>query len=620
MRRDVKQAVGRPNNAAFIRRCIVYAVILAVMLFAAPTVFAKIMVPMAADGMTAAWYAVFVPIAVAMMVIGLFRCWRRRWPLAYMDNYRYQAKQNNYETCPRCGSPLVLKKRSRYRREKVGELVTTTTYTDGSKTVDRKDIHENVRHTEHYYQCANGVCALEPEQHIGQSHLPWKKKEIACLVLNDASLLGRKHPSARSILLSRLLIPFLALVIIAVCGMMIYFYADTQDGVWTYTDADKEASRSTQDYQNYLLSLDTEHPYWHMSYEKEPTDMMSYLSQSVLKQNQSIGYSMGGYTEESGNTFEYRFEGDDAGTGIPDGRYTLTTLDGTNVLIDDTNEKIYKQGTTFYDTYAPKLLTLSHDKVATAVFGRVADGEHALSGSNDFWMEFVRKDNSMVYSYMQAKDVTKIGSGEFRAVTTYPEEQMRELWIFSYNDYEYIPDLEDYVYSDAAPKQNDKLGKLMEESSNGNGDYTLYRNEEEVVDIDIDYLANGYEFTFDTIAEDEYKGFEANVAYRVNTNANTLTKIVVDENYNQHEEDMPLSEYREQYDFLLSIVPETYIRAIIDMDKADVVKENFGLVKNYVMKDENGKVTAEMKVMFGKIGEVIHHTGDDEYVKMELAY
>ncbi len=618
MRRDVKQAVGSPDNGAFIRRCILYGGILAAMWFGGPAVFDKLMVPMAASGMTVAWRVVFIPLAAAMMAIGLFRCWRRRWPLGYMNRYRREAKANGYETCPRCGAELVLKKRSRYRREKVGELVTTTTYTDGSKTVDRKDIHENVRHTEHYYQCTNSKCALEPDQHIGQSHLPWKKKEIACLVLNDSRLLGRKHPSARSILLSRLLVPILALVIIAGCAFSIYSYADTQDGEWTYVTADKEAARSAEEYQTYLMSLDAEHSYWHMTYEKEPTDMMSYLGQTFGR-DKTIGYSMGGYNSESGRTFEYRFEGDDAGTGMPDGQYTLTTLDGIGVLIDDTNEKIYKQGTAFYDAYALKLLALSHDKALAAVMERVADGEHAMSGSNDFWLEFIRKDQSMLYSYMLAKDESKISGGEFRAVTNYPEEHMRELWIFSYGDYEYSPDLEDYVYSDAAPAADDELSKLMAESSDGNGSYVLYRNEAETVEIDIDYLANGYEFTFDLVTG-EFKGFEQDVTYRVNTNVNTLTKIVTDEQYVETESDMPLAEYQEQFDFLLSIVPETYIRRIIDMDKAEEVKENAGLVTNYVMKDANGKVTAEMKLMFGKIGEVIHHTADGEYVKIELGY
>jgi len=618
MRRDVKQAVGKPDNGAFIRRCIVYGIILAVMWFAGPVVFDKLMVPMAASGMTVAWRVVFIPLAAAMMAIGLFRCWRRRWPLGYMNQYRREAKDNGYETCPRCGSPLILKQRTRYSREKVGEEVTTTTYSDGSKSVDRKDMYASVGHKEHYYQCANSKCALEPDQHISQSHLPWKTKEIRCLVTNDASLLGRKHPSARSILLSRLLVPILALVIIAACAFSIYSYADTQDGEWTYVTADKEPDRSAEDYQSYLLSLDTENPYWYMTYEKEPTDMLSYLGQT-FGQDKTVGYSMGCYNSEEGNTYEYRFEGYDAGTGVPDGRYTLTILDGVRVLIDDTNEKIYKEETAFYKAYAPKLLTLSHDRALTAVLGRVAGGEHALSGSNDFWLEFIRKDDSMLYSYMLAKDVSQISGGEFRLVTNYPEEHMRELWIFSYNDYEYTPDLEDYVYSDAAPAADDELGKLMEESSDGNGSYTLYRNETETVEIDIDYLANGYEFTFDLVTG-EFKGFEQDVTYRVNTNVNTLTKIVTDEQYVETESDMPLAEYQEQFDFLLSIVPETYIRGIIDMDKAEETKENAGLVTNYVMKDANGKVTAEMKLMFGKIGEVIHHTADGEYVKIELGY
>ena len=53
---------------------------------------------------------------------------------------------------------------------------------------------------------------------------------------------------------------------------------------------------------------------------------------------------------------------------------------------------------------------------------------------------------------------------------------------------------------------------------------------------------------------------------------------------------------------------------------SELKREKLGFIKNYVMKDENGKITAEMKVAFGKIGEVIHHIGENEYVKIELAY
>ncbi len=58
MRKDIKNAVGAPDNSAFIKSCIIYGVILALMLFAAPSIFSKIMVPMAAKGMTTAWYTI----------------------------------------------------------------------------------------------------------------------------------------------------------------------------------------------------------------------------------------------------------------------------------------------------------------------------------------------------------------------------------------------------------------------------------------------------------------------------------------------------------------------------------------------------------------------------------
>lgn len=620
MRRDVKQAVGSPDNSIFIRNAIIYGVILALMLFAAPTIFEKIMVPMAADGIKTAWYAVFVPMAAAMMAISLFRSRRRRWPRAYMNNYNAEVKANGYETCPRCGADVVMKKRTRFHRVKTGELVTTTTYSDGSKTVDRKDVYGSEARTEHYYVCSNGSCAIEADRAYGESHLPWKTKEIRALVLGDSSLLGRKHPNAASILLSRLLLSILAIVLVLVCAVNIYLYADYQDGEWIGITVDKESDRSAEAYTEYLLGLDDAHPNWDLSYEKEPTDMINYLGNRIGK-DETKGYFMACYQTDDGVVMTYNFYGDDAGTGIPNGRYTLMSLDGVMVVIDDTNEKIYKQDTEFYKTYAPKLQTLSHDKALAAVLERVKGGEHGIHNSA-LPMEFIRKDNTTAYSYMQSKDPSQI-NGEFRTVTIYPDEGMEERWIFSYDDYEYVPDsLEGYVYSDAAPlyDENSPLGKLIKKSSEGDGQYELYRNGEMVVSVDVENLANGYEFCFDDLAEGSDLGFEKDIDYRLNTNEKTLTKIEIDENYREVAVDMPLSQYQKQYDYLLSLVPERYIWNIIDMDEAELKKEYLGLVKNYVMKDENGNVTAEMKVMFGVIGEVIHHTGENEYAKIELGY
>ena len=620
MKRDVKQAVGQPDNGAFIGRCIVYGLILAVMLFGAPAIFESIMVPMAAKGIATAWYALFVPIAAVMMGISLFRSWRRRWSRAYMNQYNTQVRANGYSRCPRCGAPIVMKKRTRYHRVKTGEEITTTTYSDGSKTVDRKDVYGSEARTEQYYVCSNNRCAIEADLSLGETHLPWKMREIRCLVLNDNSLL-KGNKNAAGLLLSRLLMPILAVVVVAICAITVWNYADYQDGEWIGITVDKEADRSAAAYQDYLLGLDTGYSNWTISYEKEATDMLGYLGNQIGK-DETKGYFIGSYQTDDGVVMVYNLYGADGGTDVPDGKYTLMNLDGEMVLIDDTNERIYKQDTEFYKTYAPKLLTMTHDVILQGVLKQVDGGEHGIY-NGALPMEFVRKDNTTAYAYLKSNDATQI-NGEFRAVTIHPEEEREERWIFSYDDYPYVRDaLEGYAYSDAMPlyDDSDELGKLIAKSVDDSCDYTLYRNDDdEVIAMDVDILANGYEICFSEWDTSSDLRFEKDVDYRINTNEKTLVKVTFVENYRDVAVDMPLSEYQKEYEYLMSIIPMTYIRNIIDLDKAEVKKEYLGLVTNYVMKDENGKVTAEMKVMFGVIGEVIHHVSDTEYVMIELEY
>ncbi|MBR2024898.1 MAG: hypothetical protein IKA02_03725 [Clostridia bacterium] len=620
MKNDIKKAVGKPDNSAFIKRFLIYGIILAVMIFFAPSIFSKIMVPMASNGMKTAWYLVFVLLTAIIIAIGLFRSYRRRWSLSYMENYKKEAKENEYEYCPRCGAEFVLKRRTRNSRVKTGELITTTTYSDGSKTVDKKDVYGTQSYTEYYHKCTDNSCGLEPEQVITQSHLPWKTNEIRHLILNEDSS-KKKRTSAHDLLLSRLFAPILAIVIFVACAICIYSYANLHDGEWTYATADKESSRSANEYQEYLLSLDTLNPNYHMTYEIESADMLSHLLDTFNIKDKNKGYTVSHYSLNGESVFEYRFEGYDANTGIPFGWYTLCTLDGIKVLIDDTNKKIYKEGTEFYDTYAPKLLELTHDKALNVIIERTNGGEHALQGTNDFWMEFIRKDDSMIYSYMLSSDFTKISGGEFRAITTHQDTLSTEKWTFSYDDYQYtLDEFQGYVYSDGKLEDNDELGKLITASYSDSGQYTLYKNDERIVQIDIYYLANGYGYSF-YIPSDKYdKDFIEDVEYRINTNTNTLTMVTIDDNYKEVFTEMDLSEHQDKYDYLLSIVPHPYIRNVIDMDKAEVQKENGGLTKNYIMKDENGNITAEMKVAFGKIGEVIHHLSENEYIKIELEY
>jgi len=363
--------------------------------------------------------------------------------------------------------------------------------------------------------------------------------------------------------------------------------------------------------------LDDEYFSWSFTYEKSPTTMMNYLAK-FIKLDKMESYTVSGYNVEGGAVYDYLFEGYDAGTGLADGRYTLTKIDGINVLIDEENKTIYKEGTEFYDTYAPKLRELTHDKTVDSVLEKTTGGEHAIyNGSVP--LEYILKDNSMVFAYLYSDDTN---GNEFRAITTYPEEQMEERWFFYYRTDDYYPDdWEGFTYADDnAFNTDDELGKLMAKSFDDCGYVQYYKGEEEVLRIRVDYFPDGYGFEIYDAVEGYDKGLEEDMYYRVNTSDKTLTKI---ENYDYDDEvktEMPLSEHQDKYDFLLSIVPHTYIRSIIDMDNAEKRKESVGLVTVYEMKDENGNVTADMKVTFGKIAEVNHYIGENEYVQIELEY
>ncbi len=622
MTRDIKQAVGKPDNSIFIKRCLIYGIVLAVMVFAAPSIFEKLLSGAAVQGILSAWYTIFVPITAIIMAIGLFKCWRRRWSLAYMNRYQSEVRANGYTTCPRCGADIAIRTRQVSYKKKVGERHITTTHSDGSQSTRVEDITRDDYRTEEYYICSNSSCGLEPDKSYSQSHLPWKMSEIRALVRSEGGISGkikspRSSKSASNLLLSRLKVPFIVVLLVVVGVVLIANYASWYDGEWTYVTADKQSSRSVEEYQNYLLSLDTEYFSWSFTYEKSPTTMMNYLAK-FIKLDKMESFTVGGYNVEGGTIYDYRFEGDDAGTGIPDGWYTLTKLDGIHVLIDEDNKTIYKEGTEFYDTYAPKLRELTHDKTVDSVLEKTTGGEHAIyNGSVP--LEYIQKDNSMVFAYLYSDDTN---GNEFRAITTYPEEQMEERWFFYYRTDDYYPDdWEGFTYADdAAFSTDDELGKLMQKSFDDSGSVAFCKNDEVVLGISVDYFPNGYDFEIEVAEEGHERGLEEDMVYRVNTTEKTLTKYVNDHGDLVDGTDMPLSKHQDTYDFLLSIVPHTYIRGLIDMDKAEIRRESLGLVKVYEMKDENGNVTADMKVMFGKIGEVNHYTAEDEYVKIELAF
>ena len=91
----------------------------------------------------------------------------------------------------------------------------------------------------------------------------------------------------------------------------------------------------------------------------------------------TIRYNKG----ETASHTTFIFDGENLGTGLPDGTYILTKLDGADVLIDDNSKLIYKADSEFYKTNAPKLQAITHDALLTKIIEQTED---ALSNYNKY--------------------------------------------------------------------------------------------------------------------------------------------------------------------------------------------------------------------------------------------
>ncbi len=441
---QIKKSVDRPENGVFIRRLILYAIIMGVMLFGASSIFEKFMSPMAVDGLMKAWYVLFVPVTALMMLIGLFRAWRRRWPMSYMLTYQSKARDNGFTTCPRCGARLIEKSRTRSSRDHVGDKITTTTYSDGTKSTHTEGIYETRSHSETYHECSNTLCQLVVEQHLSQSHYPWKKSQIRALVCNDSTGLRGDNRCAKHLLTSRLLIPILALVIIAVGAYSVYNYADAESNPWTHTEKTHDAKRTEAEFENELMGLDGQYAYYSVTFDKEKMDFLNRLGETRVERLY-IEY----YKSEAASYMIYTLKGNDRDTGLPDGTYILTTVDGAPVLVDDDNEIIYKKESDFYKKYADKLRAITHDGVLKELMTAVnADkAEHAIEcfGSLDEYTEYIKSENAMVWKYI-TEDADLSSGTEFEGVINYPDKLQRDRYFFGYrSETSYLPEFEGYT-------------------------------------------------------------------------------------------------------------------------------------------------------------------------------
>ena len=303
------------------------------------------------------------------------------------------------------------------------------------------------------------------------------------------------------------------------------------------------------------------------------------------------------YLQKDGTeVISFNFDGHDLGTELK-GEYYIVTIEGKVSVIDDKAELIYQEGSEFFDANYPKLKALTYDAILSPLTEKVVGDKY---GKNDQY-EHILQANSWQMAVFD----------ENRVIFTTDTEDLRTQYVADVSNTEsnYTFELLNYKFYGEDTENLDELGKLLADA-----DYStsieIFDDSKELVDIR--YERNGKEHSFEF--EANYGDFIGGTyySYVINTETKTIVyRYYSDEEAKWVDETPETSE--SMYHELASLIPETYLRKVMDLSKAD--KGGIGIT-TYTMKNDDGETTAILSLAFGKINKLIHYMDDGKRMEM----
>lgn len=292
----------------------------------------------------------------------------------------------------------------------------------------------------------------------------------------------------------------------------------------------------------------------------------------------------------------FNFHGYDLGTGL-EGEYYIVTVEGKVSVIDDKAELIYQEGSEFFDTNYPQLKALTYDAILSPLTEKVVGDKY---GKNDQYEHILQANGWEMAIY-----------DENRVIFTTDTEELRTQYVADVSNSEsnYTFEMRNYKLYGEEYEDLDELGKLM-----ADGDYSV--SIEKYVDgkqvFDLRYERNLKEHSIEF--EEDYGEFKAGVYVFTLGEDTVVHKVYNNDTFKFDETTISISENKTLYDTLAALVPENYVRNIMDLSKA---KKSGALgVNTYTMKTDDGETTATLSVAFGKINKLIHFADDDTRIEM----
>lgn len=303
------------------------------------------------------------------------------------------------------------------------------------------------------------------------------------------------------------------------------------------------------------------------------------------------------YLQKDGTeVISFKFDGYDLGTGLT-GKYYIVTIEGKVSVIDDKAELIYQEGSEFFDTNYPKLKALTFDAILSPLTEKVVGDQY---GRNE------------QYSYILQANGWQMVVDTNRVMFANDTDDLFTKYVADVSNTEssYTFELRNYRFYGEDTENLDELGKLLAQA-----DYStsieIFDGTKELVDIR--YERNGKEHSFEF--EANYGDFIGGTyySYIINTEAKTIVY-----RYYSNEEAKWVDETPENneamYNELAALIPETYLRNVMDLSKAD--KDGALGVTTYTMTNSDGETTAILSLAFGKINKLIHYMDDGNRIEM----
>ena len=534
-----------------------------------------------------------IPLTGVIIAVYIFRTLRRRYAFSYAIDCCHGLREGP-DTCPRCGSTVSEKTGTRHRQVHVADKITTTTYSDGSKSEKKEAVYQSQSYKYTYYQCNNPACAIRDDIDLKFRNMPYRVKDLHFLILRE----GYHSGSAASMLrgggpLKIILIVLLVATILI--GGLVYrgnmssaygqFGGGEVEGIDVSATFGEEETKMMSDIRKIINDT------------KEYGLYVSEVGTGLFAKDKDLDIYY--FVDDTlGNGFTVEFEGIKSDSGLK-GDYTIMPYNGETCIFNDDDKTIYPPDSDFYKTHYESIAKWGGKKIITDLLDKITTGE-LYENYTDMYV--LCSDNIRVFI---AED------GSVRLLDETGEKAVR--YIFEPQDTSKPEDYADYkLLGSKEEEPTDELGKVLSKT-----DYDAYiewvKDGEDAGEIEVENNGDGT-YTFensynpiDKLALGRFVLYPEEKRYEYF--AYDPDKYIYSETSEKHTAQSDPT----VYNFLVEMIPEDYVRAHINLDNAKK-QSLLGISTVYTEDLGNGK-KAVLEIQGGDVG-FEYYESEDTYIEI----